>query len=93
MPREATLFEDCGGSAVEGFFRLIQDGGNIPPAWIERSSESRKSRQRELGRALTANSLAAVNLLKDWEVAYRKECFYYGLRALLELHRSGKTDY
>ena len=30
-------------------------------------------------------------LLKAWEVAYRKESFYNGLRALLEISRGGET--
>lgn len=91
MAREALLFEECGGSPVEGFFRMLERGGNVPPSWFERSSASRQKRQRALGKALHANSLDAVALLRDWELAYRKECFYYGVRALLEMHRSGKT--
>lgn len=93
MPREANLFEESNGSPVEGFFRLLKSGNNIPPAWIDRSTESRRRRQKALGKALRANSLEAVELLREWELAYRKECFYRGLRALLELHRSGKTTY
>ena len=30
-------------------------------------------------------------LLKAWELAYRKETFYIGLRALLEISRDGVT--
>lgn len=93
MTREANLFEESNGSPVEGFFRLMKSGTNVPPAWIERSSESRRKRQKALGEALQAHSLDALELLRDWEIAYRKECFYYGLRVLLELHRSGKTKY
>jgi hypothetical protein len=29
--------------------------------------------------------------LEEWELAYRKECFYYGIRVLLDLDRTGKT--
>ena len=32
-----------------------------------------------------------VLLLRTWEVAYRKESFYNGLRALLELSRDAET--
>ncbi len=85
------VLENTGGSSVEAYFRLKRDGGNIPPAWIDRASESRKRRERDLGKALRANSLDAVGLLRDWELAYQKECFYYGLRVLLELERKGKT--
>jgi hypothetical protein len=52
---------------------------------------SRKKREKALGKALKAKSLDAVPLLRDWELAYRKDHFYYGVRALLEMHRSGKT--
>jgi hypothetical protein len=93
MPREAHLFDDCRGSPVEGFLHLLQDGGNIPPMWIERSTASRVNRQKMLAKALRANSLDAIALLRDWELAYQKECFYYGVRVLLELRRTGKTKY
>jgi len=91
MAREAELFEQTSGSPLEAFLLLRQNGGNIPPAWIERSSESRKKRQKELAKTLQDNSLDAVQLLRDWEVTYRKECFYRGIRILMELERSGKT--
>lgn len=91
MPREAGLFEESGGSVVRAYHILRQNGGNIPPNWIDRSSASRMNRQKELGKQLHTRSLDAVPLLEDWELAYRKECFYYGLRVLLELERTGKT--
>lgn len=91
MTREAGLFEQTNGSPLEAFLLLRQDGGNIPPAWIERSSDSRKKRQKELAIKLDDNSLDAIQLLRDWELAYRKECFYRGIRILMELERSGKT--
>ena len=93
MAREAGLFDGVNGSPVEGFFILRQNGGNIPPNWIERATASRKNRQKALAAALKAKKLDAVALLRDWEVAYRKECFYRGLRALLEMERNGKTKY
>lgn len=91
MPREATLFDETNGSVVEGYLLLRQDGGNIPPAWIDRSSAARKKREKVLAQALKENSLDALSMLRDWELAYRKECFYYGIRALMELQRAGKT--
>lgn len=91
MAREAALFDGTGGSPVEAFLRLRQAGSNIPPAWIDRARESRKKRQKALSSALQKGSLDAVYLLREWETAYRKECFYYGIRALLEMGRSGKT--
>jgi hypothetical protein len=94
MPREASLFDVSKGSVVDAYFLLRKDGGkNIPPAWINRAKGSRKKRELSLGKALFANKLDAVTLLKDWEIAYQKECFYHGLRALLELERNKKTKY
>jgi hypothetical protein len=91
MPREAGLFEKSCGSAVKAFHILRQSGVNIPPNWIDRSAASRIGRQKELGKQLHSKSIDAVPLLEDWELAYQKECFYYGLRVLLELERKGKT--
>lgn len=91
MSREAALFDTTGGSVVEAFLLLRAEGTNIPPAWIDRARESRKKREAQLAELLAHNSLDAVQALRDWELAYRKECFYYGLRALLELQRKGKT--
>jgi hypothetical protein len=93
MPREAGLFEAANGSIVEAYFLLRNSGKNIPPAWIDRATQSRKKRQKSMGKVLKSKSLDAIPLLKDWEISYRKECFYYGLRALLELERHGKTKY
>jgi hypothetical protein len=92
MARKAELFDGTNGDIFLAFLLLREQGANIPPAWIDRSSASRKSREKQLGKLLKSNSLDAVNYLRDWHLAYRKECFYYGLRALLELQRRGKTD-
>ena len=93
MAREAGLFEATNGGIVEAYFLLRNTGKNIPPAWIDRATESRKKRQMNMAKALKSKSLDAIPFLRDWEVSYRKECFYYGLRALLELERHGKTKY
>jgi len=88
------LFNSADGSIVEAYFLMRKEGGkNIPPNWIDRASESRKKRQKQLGKLLKYNSLDVVLLLKDWEIAFQKECFYYGLRVLLELERTGDTGY
>jgi len=91
MPREASLYEASNGSIVNAFFLLRSEGKNIPPAWIERAEQSRRNRQKDLGKLLKAKSLDAVPSLKDWELSFSKECFYYGLRVLMELERRGKT--
>src|SRR5215470_18084134 len=91
MPREAKLFESTGGNILFGYLALREEGANIPPNWLKRSHASRKNRENDLAKGLKAGKLDAVNLIRDWEIAYRKECFYRGLRALLEIQRSGKT--
>jgi hypothetical protein len=91
MPREATLFESADGSVLKGY-RLLQRGGaNIPPMWIQRASESRCRLHKDVAQALRRKSKAGQRTLKEWEKRYSKECFYYGLRVLLELGRKGKT--
>jgi hypothetical protein len=91
MPREATLYDTANGNPIEGFLLLRQEGGNIPPAWIERSTESRKKVEKQLGKLLKAGDFDAVHLLKEWEEKFNKEKFYYGIRVLLELQRNGKS--
>lgn len=68
MPREASLFGETKGSPLEAYLLLRQDGGNIPPAWIDRANSSRKNREKALANALKENSLDALPLLRDWEV-------------------------
>jgi hypothetical protein len=91
MTREAGLFDETGGSVVEGFLLLRAEGKNIPPMWIKRARESRKHREKVLAKLLRENSLDAIPALRDWELSFQKECFYYGVRALFEMQRSGKT--
>lgn len=92
MAREAALFDETSGSVVEAFLLLRSEGKNIPPMWIERARESRKNREKVLAQLLAENSLDALAALRDWELAYRKECFYYGVRALFEIQRGGRTS-
>jgi hypothetical protein len=97
MPREAHLFHQADGSAVKGFLMMRAIGSaNVPPTWVERASKSRRGSEKEVvkilrktkGRIKFTKDLMA---LEDWELRYRKECFYYGIRVLLELERQGKT--
>jgi hypothetical protein len=91
MAREAALFESTNGNVVEAYFVLRESGANIPPMWIERASLSRKNKEKELAKLLQAGSLDAIGYLKEWDFAYRKECFYYGIRVLMELERHGRS--
>jgi hypothetical protein len=91
MPREATLFESTGGNLFLAYLALREEGVNIPANWIKRSHVTRKNREKELAKELKLGKLDAANLIRAWDVAYRKECFYRGLRALLEIEREGTT--
>lgn len=91
MPREAGLFEMTNGSCLRGYLLLRQQGGNIPPQWIERSAKSRRGRQKKIAAALKKGALREILNIEDWEVAYKKECFYRGIRILFELERKGKS--
>ena len=91
MARKAELFVAAGGSVLRGY-RLLQRGGaNIPPMWIKRASQSRCRLHKDVAQALRRKSKAGLSTLREWEKRYNKECFYYGLRVLLELARKGKT--
>jgi hypothetical protein len=92
MPREAELFVESGGSPVRAFVLMKSQGSaNIPPSWIERAHESRKTRERKTAALLKTGGVTDILGLEEWELAYQKECFYRGIRILLELERSGKS--
>jgi hypothetical protein len=92
MPRQAGLFEASQGSVVRAYL-LLKTGGsaNIPPAWIDRARASRKGKERAIAQVLKSGKVKDFPSLEDWELRFRKECFYHGLRVLLELERKGKT--
>ena len=91
MAREAEFFNSCGGDSLRAFLALSISGGNVPPMWIERARLSRKKREAAVARALKKGGAKGILDLEDWYLAYRKEHFYEGIRALLDLERSGKT--
>jgi len=93
MPREASLFDESGGSVLRAYI-LLKNGGsaNIPPNWIERAKESRKNREENVAKLLKDGRIKDIPAVEDWELAYRKECFYRGLRVLLELERDGQSQ-
>jgi len=90
---EITLFEEAEGDVLEGFLLVKARDVNIPPSWFERTSESRRHRHEGVAAALSAGDWAGVETLRDWNDAYRKECFYYGVRVLLELDRNGVSEW
>lgn len=89
---EATLYEQANGDPVQGYLLLKSKGGNVPPAWVERYTTSRRNKQVEVAKAIKAG-LKGYTVLLEWEDIYKKECFYYGIRALFELERNGSTSY
>ncbi|MBV9471163.1 MAG: hypothetical protein JO316_25620 [Abitibacteriaceae bacterium] len=93
MPRDADLYEEAGGNALEGYFLVKAGKKNIPPSWFERMQESRRQRHEAVAHALQAGDWGAMPVLRDWQEAYQKECFYYGVRVLLELDRQGKSNW
>jgi hypothetical protein len=105
MPREARLFESAKGSPTRALFKLQgnippnwiararRSRKSLEPdlvASMRRLRKVRKSRPRALATIKAAQRELQV-LLKAWEVAYRKESFYNGLRALLEISRDGES--
>lgn len=92
MTREAGLYETARGSPLEGYFLLRSEGKNLPRSWFERAATSRRKRHASVSRALSRGNWGEIGLLRDWEQAYLKERFYYGIRILLELERRAETD-
>jgi hypothetical protein len=105
MPRQAKLFDASGGSVVRGYqkFRANIPPRWIKNA---RSSRKRIEPEiakglRSLDRLRTDRPRARVairnaqkelrSVLDRWEMAYRKESFYRGIRVLLELQREGSS--
>jgi len=76
-----------------GYLLLKQSGGNVPPMWITRAGESPgRHGNGKLPRLLKGGGRCANSgVWKTGTWAYRKECFYRGIRILFELERKGKT--
>ena len=105
MPREARLFDAANGSPVRALDRLEgnippswisrarRSRKSLEPDLVAAMNKVRKLRKsRPKARAtIKAAEQELRTQLKAWDVAYRKECFYNGLRALLEISRSGES--
>ena len=105
MPREAKLFESADGSPSRALFKLEANippnwiararrsrKGLEPDLVVSMKKVRRLRRSRPNAQAtIRAAQQELKMLLRTWEVAYRKESFYNGLRALLELSRDGET--
>jgi hypothetical protein len=93
MSKKATLFERTNQDIIKAYLKHYRGGRNVPPAWIERYRFSRKNTEKEIAMILGKRKINRKDLsvLKEWATRYRKEWFYQGIRALLELERKGKT--
>ena len=105
MPREAKLFESAQGSPARALFKLQGNippnwiarargsRKSLEPdlvASMKRLRKLRKSRPKAHA-TIKAAEQELKALLKAWELAYRKESFYNGLRAVLEVSRDGES--
>jgi hypothetical protein len=106
MPREAKLFESAQGSPSRALFRLQGNippnwikrarasRKNLEPSMVTAMKAVRRLRKSRPNARIKIKA-AEQNLrtlLKAWETAYRKETFYNGLRALLEISRDGASS-
>jgi hypothetical protein len=105
MPREARLFELAKGSPARALFRLqgnippnwiARARGSRKSLEPDLVTSMKKLRRLRKNRPKAHATIHAAEqelkaLLKAWEIAYRKESFYNGLRALLEISREGES--
>lgn len=105
MPREAKLFESAKGSPARALFKLqgnippnwiARARGSRKSLEPDAGASMKKLRKLRKNRPNAHATIKAAEqelkvLLKAWELAYRKESFYNGLRALLEVSRDGES--
>jgi hypothetical protein len=106
MPRKARLFASSAGAVVRGYlkFRANIPPRSIKNARASRKriepeivngfrSLKRLRMNRPRARVAIRNAQRELRSVLDrWEVAYRKENFYRGIRILLELQRDGSSN-
>jgi hypothetical protein len=105
MPREAKLFESAKGSPTRALFKLQANippnwiarargsRKSLEPDLVASMKKLRRLRKMrpKAHATIRAAEQELKALLKAWELAYRKESFYNGLRALLEISRDGES--
>lgn len=105
MPREARLFEASNGSPSKALFKLQgnvppkwvlrarRSRKNIEPDVVRALKKLQQVRKRRPNAHATIKAARqeVTALLRAWELSYRKETFYNGVRALLELSRNGSS--
>jgi hypothetical protein len=103
MAREAKLFESAKGSPARALFKLRgnippnwiararRSRKNLEPDLASCMKKLLKLRKKRPNAhvAIRAARQELKAFLKAWELAYRKESFYNGLRTLLEISRDG----
>ncbi|HTY23275.1 MAG TPA: hypothetical protein VMC85_09105 [Desulfomonilaceae bacterium] len=106
MPREAQLFDSCSGSAVKGFLKLKGnipprwiDNAHTSRKTVEPSIEKCMRKLQNLRKKHPRAKIAIKSATKDlrevlnqWELRYRKEAFYRGIRTLLDINRDGASE-
>lgn len=106
MAREAKLFEMVDGSPAKALFKLHANvppkwiarargsRKNLEPDVVQAMEKLNRLRKKRPNAHATIKAAQHElrALLKAWDLAYRKETFYNGLRALLELSRDGETS-
>ena len=105
MPREAHLFDSCSGSPVKGFLKLRAnitprwiDNARSSRKRVEPSIKKCLSKVQSLrknhprAKSVIKNATNELRgILNQWELRYRKEVFYRGIRTLLEIDREGSS--
>jgi hypothetical protein len=92
MKDDSTLYEQTNGDVLVAYLMMKESGGaNVPTAWIKRYHESRKILEKDIARILKKQDLRGYFTIREWTTKRNKENFYRGIRALLELERSGIT--
>ena len=105
MPREARLFESANGSPARALLKLHanippnwilrarRSRKSLEPDVLRalKKLQGIRKRRPKARATIRAAEQELRSVLKAWEVAYQKESFYNGLRALLEVTRAGKS--
>jgi hypothetical protein len=91
MQEDTTLFEESGGSPARAFL-IINDASpaTTSPKGRKRAHASSKLRQSDMAKLLKKTKVQDYFTLEEWELAYRKACFYEGIRILTMLSRAGR---
>ena len=71
MIGKSTLFQQANGDPVKGYMLLKSNGGNVPSAWVERYTTSRRNKQSGVANALKVGLKGYATLL-EWEEAYKE---------------------